>query len=297
MGKFSEEKILELNADVIEVLDGYKDFSDEKKHAAIMFVLKKLNGFIIKECNKYKRAGILFEDLEQEAKVAVIQALPNYNPRLFMPTTYFAVYINSALNKYCIPDGLSNYYHAQEYEIKKALIAEGIDPDDMFNIPNDSIAAITKKSIKTIKEVKDQMFSTVSLASVGEDVPSNSYNSSPEALILQEERNRVLTKAFAELEELEKILLEYMYLNDNPYSARKMVALINNNLDKFHLEKKIDAKFVNQRKNVAAMKIRNFPGMDKIFVFDKENYQEYVPVEQSDIDDIENAVAIGILVL
>lgn len=292
---FSEAEILERNKEVIELLDGFNTFSCEKKKDVELQMVNLLNGFIIRECNRYRGYNKDFEDLKQEAIVAVLQALPDYNPRKCMPTTFFGVYINGVLSKCCIPEGVTNYYHAQLFEIKKALMAEGIDPDDIFNIPDDAIAAITKKSIKTIKEVKQQMFSKVSLTSVGEDVPSTSFNTSPEALILQEERYQLLRRAFNELSELEQVLLEYMYLIDKPYSERKMVNLINDNLSRFNLPKKIDAKFVNQKKNVAAMKVRNFPGMDKVFIFDKENYQGYIPIEETEVEDVQNAIICGIL--
>lgn len=203
-----------------EIMDLYEK---NPKHA-MNHAIKELDRYIYKKIHtNYKTYYLYYEDLYQEACMAVIENMKNYDPKVSRPTTFFTFYINSNLSKFITEDvRQSNYYYHKNYE--KVCEIEDFYEMNHKILTDQQIAketGLTIKAIKTAREVDGK--NLISLESLDIDAILPSEEETPE---IKMEKSETYEKLYQSIQllpwiEREVILKDYF---KKEYS-RKLKAL------------------------------------------------------------------------
>lgn len=238
--QFTPEKLLEENQKTIQAIDDYKlalQSGDETKaEAGKVYMLQLLEGLVVRDANKYK-GHESFDDLLQIGRMAILEHLDNYNPRQTMPSTYFEIHINSALQKTCYKNAYSNlsqHYATQIRRINRICEGNGLIPEETDATMIAELSKSTKHpmSIKTIVKCKELMTCSVSSFEELEDYTSDDdFNTSPEKLYEKQELTETLKSILDTFEPFDRYLMQLFYISDDKEPSVNEVVEYLNGLD------------------------------------------------------------------
>lgn len=103
MGKNESKKSFgdEVHEKFFIITNKNKNGNEEEKKQAKMEAIELLEDFIHATIKSYTWFPD-YEDIVQEAKIAIIENLENYNPNISKPTTYFKKYIAHSAYEYMV---------------------------------------------------------------------------------------------------------------------------------------------------------------------------------------------------
>jgi RNA polymerase sigma factor (sigma-70 family) len=141
----------------LEIVDEVNSGDYRKKQTGNEKACKALKGFILKlAAKKYPTyLGNECHDFMQEAYVAVMEALPKYDPVKGAPTTFFAPYIEHAMLDWMIKNvaGFTIYYQTMFNKIK-GVLKEHPNWDDK------KVSKATGVSHVTVGKVRENLAAT-----------------------------------------------------------------------------------------------------------------------------------------
>lgn len=194
-----------------------------------------------------------FEDMQQEAAMAIYYALKKYQPDKGAVTTWIKPHIIHALSLYisCI-QGSTPYYSQVNKKIVDAendLIKLGIDYTDQ------DIAERTGLSLKTINACRESIQKTASLDAFEDNIEGQTKLSPEDELIIQEEKE-ALYKAMSTLSEIQRKILEMRFgiTTGNPLPPSKIA-------EKLNMPKEIVTRNLNSGKQ----KLSNILNKNEVF--------------------------------
>lgn len=285
-----------------EVIDAY-----EKMNAGeitvqdyMMVLLNKLEPYIKSRiAAKHRTVGAEFNDLVSAGQEAVIREALKYNPYQSMPTSFFTVYIDSAMKDEVRGPSITTHYVSMIRMLDKIAKENGyencIDPRLSFQtlciLASSIINKEKKVSTKTIREaLKIKRCEVVSLDTQVGDFVESPFDT-PEQLLLKKEKTSHLNKMLESLSPLDLYILQSTICRETS-SIRGVVADLNTPeiQSRFGLHKKIDASFVNKRQKLALRKLRFMDTNNYLELTDSSDDMFLDVYEQATEDEIASAV-------
>lgn len=214
--------------DFVKIMENYRSGDLEKKKAAVneaCYAMDALVKYIVKK-NYPTYQAQHYDDLLQEGRLAVVDALDGYYPERCAPSSYFYTAIKHNLQVFIAEHvhKTTRHYAAMANKIRKAEAAlaqlDGLSYHDDI-----TISTYTGIPLTTVIETRRQTTAAnfVELSSQA-DTPADDVYTNPQAAYIQEEKNNALYKALGELSPTEmKILMMTYGLGD--YDAMSVAAI------------------------------------------------------------------------
>lgn len=213
--------------DFAKVVHDYHFGDEQERNAAVETALRALKGFIISTISRYYPTYVKreFADMLQSAYLGVIKSLPDYDPTISTPTTYFAVPIKQAIQLHLnMQENQSSvYYRTVNRKIDKAI-------GNKKDCDAEEISAVTGLSVRTVKAARATAIGAQKY-SLNEDVETkvSAFASPEEALIEQDEKFRCYNflKAVLTPTEFKVVCETYGIGNCEPLSAHQIAVKFN----------------------------------------------------------------------
>ena len=214
--------------DFVKIMENYRSGDFEKKKAAVSeacYAMDALVKYIVKK-NYPTYQAQHYDDLLQEGRLAVVDALDGYYPERCAPSSYFYTAIKHNIQVFIAEHvhKTTRHYAAMANKIRKAEAAlaqiDGLSYHDDI-----TISTYTGIPLTTVIETRKQTTAAnfVELSSQA-DTPAEDVYTNPQAAYVQAERNNALYKALGELTDTEmKILMMTYGLGE--YDAMSVAAI------------------------------------------------------------------------
>lgn len=203
----TKSDLLKENADVIEKYRLYRA-GEITRNQLFDFIWKKLARQITALMNKNQRKlNAETCDLYQQAALAILDKLDDYDPLLSLPGTYFLNYVNE-YQRALVKGDQSIYYMTQISKLNRVAKDagfEGISDDKLTDV---QLASLSGYSIQVVKNVRhmDAIYTPVNYDSLEECV-EDPFHASPDKIVVEKERENAGFAAFRqELDDFEQRL-------------------------------------------------------------------------------------------
>lgn len=256
--KEKEDKLAKRRQKYIKIMENYNSGDEFKKKKAVEDIISSLSMYVYSVIAKYFPSYTKHtDDLYQEGCLAILKNIANYDPSIAMPTTYFFVHIRDAINTYIINNinNTSRYYGHNIIKIKKAIKYFETNNQDYTNA---DIAQKTGLSIETVVYTMNIIKTSTEVKYENDEVFENQISmqsQSPEDLLLDTEKRKVILEAIETLNEDEKIIVTYkLGFVGECLSYKEIGEKINLSTDK-----------VRKKFQMALIKIKNKTSFKKYF--------------------------------
>lgn len=208
-----------------EIMKRYHSGNAYEKEKATEEMLANLENYIKHFVySKYGSYTKHMEDLLQEARLAVVQHLDEYNPEITKPNTFFTCHIKGRVSHFIHlnDSNVSDHYGASINKIKKAqsqLQAEGLDPNDVNLLHQyTGIRETTiEKSLQAMIANSGQSINAYENPEML-DAQISKKSETPEKIFIENETKLILDSALSKLTDIERKCIEMYYYDDLDYT-------------------------------------------------------------------------------
>ncbi len=262
--------------------EAYRDLMYTSLERLIYFLAKKWTG------KAYGNQLATFNDLVQDAVVALMEDLPNYNPYISQPSTYFLprfeAKMKKSLNNFSVK--ITDYYREMiaqtDTVLKESGFSTGInDPTITIDLIS-QVMNIPVKTAKMVYELARREYSNLEDPSYLEKT-----DISTEEKAIHAQEVAALVEQCDKLTPFEKFVFSNKLYEGVSY--RTLVTILKQNeelLKKFSLDRKqVTGKFVKQ---IEARAIRKLRAGSNHLIAVKVSTDIYIQASNDDIDDYIN---------
>lgn len=201
------------NEKLKEMIGEYNDANSpsEKKQEIALFFLEAVKGLIVEQCNKFANDRVSFDDMFQQCQLAVLEALPKFNPEKGRISTYFGNFIVHETQILFNPESMTNHYGHVERALKKASAD--------YEIP------YTKENVKTLAKLAEISYQSALQAYELGNITKEQFNpevaarseifGQPENIVEEEEKKQKIRESINKLSFVERYVIEQTFFEDS----------------------------------------------------------------------------------
>lgn len=260
----------------IKIMEDYHSGNDFLKQQAINEMVETLSKYVYSIIRKMFSSYLpkYLDDLYQEGIVGILKNIGKYDPTKSMPTTFFNIYIIGEMNTFIINNvnKTTNYYGHNIIKINKAIKEFEMSNQDYTDA---DIAEKLKIPIETvincreiIKNSKDSEYEMSEML----DNSTSPQIKSPEDLMLEKEKEKILLDALNSLDVDEKyIIAGKLGLVNKPKAYKTLASELGISIDKVKKKYKLGLRKVKK-----IITTKNYFG--NTFLSEEEKYLEEVDI-------------------
>ena len=299
------------NRKLIDAYDRMKVGGEAEKTQYILLVYSTLENLIKDHIGMYhfSYGKTEFEDLMSAGKVAIMEKIDLYDPRMAIPSTFFGPKIDELLKKTNHQDSpMTDHYLEMLGKLNKAAreagFTDALDPGCTPALLN----ILTEIPITTICNTLEQAGMRTESTDDDNYKQPTGYSASPEQLVLRNENTKFLREAIESLSQYEQFIFFKACVdtemdakgNEKHWSIRKICQFLAdpNVMAQFELEKAPDNNRVARDIEIARRKLVHYGNMRERFHYTpKANRSNRNAYEQAGMDEIESAILADIQTL
>lgn len=228
----TNKKVFKTSARGAEVRDKFfeimKNYNEGRAELAMEQAIEGLNSFMHDHIQRKFPTYMnqYYDDMYQQAAIGIIKALPNYNPALSAPTTYFDIYIYHEIDDWIIKNvnKTTTHYSMNMNRINKAYSEYeqlGLEPS-----PED-ISIKTGIKLETVIQCLNIKNSTNEMSFESEEFLNSQFTTrmpSPEDALIEKEHTEAVVKALRDLTEEEFVIITSFYGFSGDRKSQKQIS-------------------------------------------------------------------------
>lgn len=265
--------------DFQEIMDIY---AKGKREKAGEMAIEALEGYLVglrdQIFGSYKT---YYDELYQEGCVGILKALPNYDPKRGMPTTYFKPYIQHQMSAFITNFVSQSTAHYQKNSRAINSVINRYQREGK-EVSDTDIAIETGINLETIIQTKKIDGKVINhIESTESDFFSmQRQEKSPEEISLENEDQKILIKSIQGLKEIEKDVIVLIYFED--FSQKKTAEKLHMRVEDVRNIKEQALKKLRHKIGMVGME-SEYPKHDMIEEFpivEKRNYEDTLQILQ-----------------